>query len=220
MKNIKKEIKITDLPFLIIISSLALYFTSIHSFILFHTITELFTIIIAFGIFAIAWSSRRFIDNNFLLIIGISYFFIGGIDLIHTLSYKGIEVFAGYGTNLPTQLWIIDRYLEAISFVVALLFLREKSTDQDNIRNAKLTMKKADRIFLVYLVFFVLIIISVFYLNIFPVAYVDGSGITEFKKISEYVISFIFLVSIILLFKKKGAFGSQYVQSSFRFFDC
>src|SRR4030067_1201204 len=88
---------------------LGLYLTSLYSYPLFHSLAELFSIVIACGIFMIAWNSRRFIDNNYLLFVGIAFLFVATIDLIHTLGYKGMGVFQGYETNLPTQLWIAAR---------------------------------------------------------------------------------------------------------------
>lgn len=41
--------------------------------------------------------------NGYLLFIGIAFFLVAGIDLVHTLAYKGIGVFPAYGANLPTQ---------------------------------------------------------------------------------------------------------------------
>lgn len=54
-----------------------LYLTSLYNYLLFHNLVEFFAVIIAFGIFMVAWNSRKFIDNNYLLLLGISYFFYG-----------------------------------------------------------------------------------------------------------------------------------------------
>jgi hypothetical protein len=35
-------------------------------------------------------------ENNYLLFIGIAYLFVGCIDFIHTLAYKGMGVFRGF----------------------------------------------------------------------------------------------------------------------------
>ena len=102
---------------------LGLYFTNLYSYLLFHSFVEVFSIIVAICIFMVVWNSRKLLDNNYLLFIGIAYLFVGGMDLIHTLAYKGIGVFQGYDANLPTQLWIAARYLEGISFLIAPLFL-------------------------------------------------------------------------------------------------
>lgn len=76
--------------------------TRIYGYLLFHSIVELFSIVIAFTIFLIAWNSRESMDNDFLLYLGIVYFFVGSMDLFHTLAYKGMGVFPGFDSNLPT----------------------------------------------------------------------------------------------------------------------
>jgi len=171
-----------------------LYLTSIHNYLLFHSLVEIFSILVAWGIFIIAWNSRRFVTNNYLLMIGVAYLFIGFLDLLHTLSYKGMGVFTGYGANLPTQLWILARYVESISLLIAPLFLTRKV--------------KATALLLGYLVTTVLLLMTIFYWNIFPTCYIEGTGLTTFKKLSEYVISFILVFSIIFIAKKRNAFDT------------
>lgn len=166
--------------------------SSLYNYLLFHSVAELFSIIIACGIFMIAWNSRQFIHNNYLLFIGVAYLFVGGLDLVHMLSYKGMTIFRGYETNLATQLWIAARYVESLSLLIAPLFFR---------RRLRTTL-----ILLEYSAVFVLLLLSIFYWNIFPVCFVEGTGLTSFKKISEYVISLILLTSIALLFKNRQEF--------------
>src|SRR4030042_2289566 len=96
-----------------------LYLTSLYNYLLFHSLAEIFSVVIACGIFIIAWNSRRFLDNHYLLFIGIAYLFIGSVDLVHTLSYQGMGVFSGYDANLSTQLWIAARYLQGLSLFLA-----------------------------------------------------------------------------------------------------
>ncbi len=115
MKNIRSITKNNYRTFIIGILLVAiLYVISRYSYLLYHSFTEVFSIIIAAGIFMFAWNSRKFLDNNYLLFIGIAYLFIVLLDLMHTLAYKGMGVFIGYSSNLPTQLWIFTRYVESI----------------------------------------------------------------------------------------------------------
>jgi len=79
------------------------YFSSLYSYILFHSLIEMFSIIIASVIFILAFNTRRFLDNNYFLLIGIAFLFIAIIDIFHTLAYKGMGIFQGYDANLPTQ---------------------------------------------------------------------------------------------------------------------
>ncbi len=59
-----------------------LYLTSLYNYLLFHSIAELFSVVVAIGIFMLAWNSRRFLDNSYLLFLGIAYLFIGALDAL------------------------------------------------------------------------------------------------------------------------------------------
>ncbi len=169
-----------------------LYFISRYNFLLFHSLAEGFSIIIACSVFMLVWNLRRFIDNIFFIVIGVSFLFISGIELIHLLSYSGMEVFPGHTTNLATQLWISSRYIQSITLLAAPLLIGVKI--------------KTRYFFLVYSTITIVILLSIFYWKIFPACFIDGYGLTEFKKISEYIISVFMLCSIILLYKKKDSF--------------
>ena len=170
---------------------LGLYLTSLYSFLLFHGISEIFSIVVACAIFMIAWNSREFLDNNYLMFLGIAYLFVGGLDLLHTLSYKGMGIFKGYDADLPTQLWIGARYFQSLSLLSAPLFLNRAM-------NTKYVLMGC-------LTAFILLLALIFG-GVFPVCYVEGSGLTPFKKISEYVISLILVGSLVMLFKNRDEF--------------
>jgi len=177
---------------------LGLYLTSLHNYLLFHSLAEIFSIVVACGIFMVTWNSRRFLDNNYLLLLGIAYLFVGGLDLVHTLTYKGMGIFQGYGTNLATQLWIAARYMESLSlFLAPFLFGRKL---------------KVNSVFLGYALATFLLLLSIFYWSIFPVCFIEGIGLTPFKKISEYLISLILLASIGLLLKSRREFELKVLQ--------
>jgi len=181
--------------FIALMILLFLYLTSLYSFLLFHTFGELFSVAVGWCIFMITWNTRAFMKNSYLLFLGIAYFFIGSIDMLHTLSYKGMNIFHGYGTNLPTQLWIGSGYTESISFLIAPFLLNKKV----NIR----------LIFSAYIVVISLFLLSIFYWNIFPDCFIEGKGLTQFKIISEYIICFILVSSLIILFQKQNQFDKH-----------
>jgi signal transduction histidine kinase len=200
MNNNQNNKKTTLWKILAIIATAAsivgLYLLSRYSYLLFHNTIEIFTIVIAFAISAIAWNSRRIADNNYFLFIGIAFLFVGGLDLLHTLSYKGMDLFPGFnGSNLATQLWIATRYVFALTLLFALLLARRK---------IKPTLISAT-----YAITFSLLIFSIFYWKNFPQAYVENVGLTTFKVASEFAISAILLVSIFLLNNKKKEFSSH-----------
>jgi PAS domain S-box-containing protein len=172
-----------------------LYLIRLHSYLLFHSIVEIFSVCVAFAIFMVFWNSRRFIQNNYLLFIGIAYLFIGGLDLFHALAYKGMGVFQGSGTNLPTQLWISTRYLESLSLLIAPFFLKRRL-------NVNLTM-------LVYASVLSILFLLIFYWGVFPACFNEQTGLTIFKEVSEFLIIGILFVSLILLLKQRSKFDPK-----------
>jgi PAS domain S-box-containing protein len=163
-----------------------------YSFLLFHCLAEGFSILIACGIFILAWNTRRFMENNYLLFIGIAYIFIGGLDLVHTLIYKGMGVLDGYDANAPTQLWIAARYLESLSLGLASLWIGRKLSPKP--------------LFCVYMAIFSILLAAILSGRFFPDCFIEGQGLTPFKIVSEYIISLILLTALALLYRQRQHF--------------
>jgi len=187
----EKKLYFINILLLSIIIIFFIYLSFIN-YLLFHSIIELISILIAFNIFVIAINTMEISENYYLAFLGIAYAFVGGFDLIHTLAYKGMGVFINYDSNLPTQLWIIARYFESISLLISFYFLKRSFNK--------------NKIILIYFLFSLIFLLTLFYLPIFPDCYVEGSGLTLFKKVSEYIISTILLLGIIFLMKNKKYF--------------
>ena len=189
---IKKKVYLQHILFSLLLLGTCL--TSFYNYLLFHSLVELFSIVVAVVIFVIAWNSRRNIDNDFFLVIGISFLFVAFIDLIHTLAYKGMNIFIGYDANLSTQLWIAARYLQALSFLYASFCVNKKVNPE---------------ILTIFYGFITVILLILIFTRIFPLCYIEGSGLTPFKIISEYVINIIFIFSILNLFKFRNQFDKR-----------
>jgi hypothetical protein len=101
-------------------------------------------------------------------------------------------VFSGHGANLPTQLWIAARYLESLSLLMAPFLLRRKIN--------------TSQLFIGYAAISSLVLVSIFYWEIFPDCFLEPAGLTVFKKYSEYVICLILLLSILVTAKKQAEF--------------
>ncbi len=176
---------VTILLFIGVIVIRIIYITP-ENYNLIHIPMEFFSIFIAWTIFAIAWNSRRFSDNNYFLFIGISFLFIGAIDFIHTLVYKGLIVDF---SNWATQTWIVARYIHAITYIVSIIFIGRRVFTKTT--------------FLVYFLISSSLLTAIF-TGRFPVCYNDVLGqLTPFKIYSEYVIIAILIISIMLIFIKR-----------------
>jgi len=63
-----------------------------------------------------------------------------------------------------------------------------------------------------YIITVSLLFLSIFYWKVFPSCFVEGSGLTPFKKISEYIISLILAASLFFLLKRKEKFDRKILQ--------
>ena len=180
--------------FLIVL--LGIQLTSYYHYLLFHSLAEFFSIAVATTIFVIAINSWRLIRNQYLVFIGISYAFIALLDTLHTLSYTGMGVFRDYDYYAP-QFWIASRGMEAVSMVAAFAFLGTRI-------RLKLSYLMAG-----YTALTAFLIASILVFKTFPVCFVPGQGLTPFKIYSEYVIIFLFLLSLGMLYWKRALFDKR-----------
>lgn len=175
-----------------------IYALSQENYLLFHSVVELISIAIAVAIFMLAWNARRLMDNNFLLFIGIAYFLVAIIDLFHTLAYEGMGILVWSDANLPTQLWIAGRIVQAVALLAAPLFLWRKM----HVRYAVMILGLG----------VMGLMMSIFHGQIgfaawpaFPDCYIEGTGLTAFKIHAEYVICgvLILVLGLLVLSRKK-----------------
>lgn len=189
----KKPGKLSIISIVLVLLIFAfLYLISRFNYLLFHALVEMFSIVIAFAIFTITWNARAFIRNDYMVFIGSAYFFIGFLDLMHTLSYKGMNIFTSYD-YYANQIWILTRYIESLTLVIAFFFIKRLK--------AKISL-----IMSIYAVLTFLSILTVYYWKVFPACYVEGEGLTPFKRVSEYIISSILVLVLFLFFRYRGKF--------------
>jgi len=180
------------------------------NFLLFHALVEMFSILVAFAVFVIAWNARAELDNSFLVILGVSSLFVGSLDLLHTLAYQGMGVFPTAGANLPTQLWLLSRYLQSVSLLVA-AFVGYFAVERPSL-GIEWTDRELGGLLFAYAAVVALGLGSIFVTDTFPQAYVDGQGLTPFKVFSEYLIVGFLAASLVPLSRQRGRFDSRVFQ--------
>jgi PAS domain S-box-containing protein len=193
------------LGFFLLIAGI-LYAISLENYLLFRIIVNLFNVIIAYMVFIIVWKSKVISENRYLTFIGTALFFIAGLGFLRAFSYREMGVFPEYGTNLPVQLWIVMRYLGSISFFVAPLLLTQVSENQKKDEKTSENEQFAQKVFFIYAVITAIFLFSIFKYRNFPACYIEGYGLTDFKIFSDYIISFLFIGSLVLLYREKERF--------------
>ncbi|MCA1975145.1 MAG: PAS domain-containing protein, partial [Caenispirillum sp.] len=162
---------------------------SFADFLAFHVVAELFACVVGLVLFVVVTSTRRLTRNDFLLWLGCGYFWVSLIDLVHTLAYKGMHVFPGDDANLPTQLWIAGRIVQAATLVTAPLFLSRPTTPVLAFAvPAVLTAGQG----------------ALIALGGYPDAYREGFGLTAFKIGAEYAVVAVLAVAGLLLWRRRA----------------
>jgi PAS domain S-box-containing protein len=157
----------------------------VGNYLLFHILAELFAVIVAVLLFAVAWQTYPFSRNGFLMVLACGYFWVGMADLVHALVYKGMGIFDVASANPATQLWLAARYGQSILLLAAPFFVGRA------VRRSRLFIAFGG----IFAVFVALVMGGWF-----PDAYVDGRGLTPFKIASEYVIIAILALALVHLF--------------------
>lgn len=167
-----------------------LFFGMRYNYLLFHTIAELFSIVVATATFMIAWNTRHTNQSPFLAFIGLSFPAVAAIDLLHTLAFRGMNVFPVTGSNLATQLWLAARYVQAGAFLVAPLLLPNGRVSAAVVLGVEAVLFSAT-------------VLATMTFDVMPAAYVEGSGLTAFKIASEYAVSGVVALACLALVARR-----------------
>ena len=183
-------------PALLGILSLAgLYATSRYNFLLFHCLTEAFSIVIAIAVFAVFWNTRHFLDGGVYLILGFGCLFAGLFDLLYIFAYPGMSVLPGADGNIAMQAKTVAQWYVSLSCVCAVPFLHRKIHE--------------DLVLVVYSVIFAVALVSMFFWQVFPKCYVNGTGITLFERIGLVISCVAYLAALVLLVKSRRKFDTH-----------
>ena len=167
-----------------------------RNYLLFHTLVELTSSAVTLSIFMVAFNARRHLDNHYLLLLGLAYPFVGVMDMVHALAYKGMGVFPdNTASDLATQLWIATRMLEVGTLAVAPVALYRRL--------------RVGPVLLVYAALTTLLLLAIFAIDLFPVCFREGVGLTPFKVGAEYVMITVLAVSLFVLARHRERFEGQ-----------
>jgi signal transduction histidine kinase len=168
--------------------------TRLHSALLFHSLAEGFAIAGAIGVFIIAWHSRGFLRNGCLGFLGIAYLFVAALDLAHTLTYPGTGVLQRISPQIPLQLWLASRLLEAVSLCIAPGFLGHHI--RYNVTFAALALGSG-------------VILTTVFAGGFPAAMDQRGGATTFTLVVEGIILVLLAWAAVRLWRRRHHFDPE-----------
>lgn len=154
------------------------------NYLVFHVAVECLCALVAFFASYTIQRNKRLSSRSFYKVLSATMFCVALVDIFHLLAYKGMGVFSIDEVNVATQFWLVGRFI----LVVGLLFGTFLS--QKIVRNSF--------IWTVSLIVTSCAIFAVFF-GVFPDAFIEGLGLTQFKIISEYIIIGFLLFTILFL---------------------
>ena len=174
----------------------ALWLTSLYSYLFFHSIAEMFIVAVAAAVFMVSWSARGYPESQPFVFLGIGYLFVAILEILHALSYRGMNVLP-VGQDYATKLWIAARGLQAVVTLAFAHLVRVRRTAPSLVA------------FLAIGALSTAAILSIFVWDIFPLCLVEGTGVTPFKKASEYAISGLLLTAAVLVIRSPETLSRQ-----------
>ncbi|MBT2643410.1 hypothetical protein J7I80_14305 [Bacillus sp. ISL-41] len=176
-----------------------------------HTILEFFSIAVSFSIFSYGWKVFGLSKSRKILMLSFLFFIVGMLDLLHTLTFKGMPFFITESSIAKaTWFWVSARSIEALMMVLVLMLPERKlQLDPRRICLAICTGVIGVLMFAIFK-----------YEQSLPLLVIEGKGTTILKNLIEYGVSFLHFISIVisLYFYNEGKNGQHlYVALAFTF---
>jgi diguanylate cyclase (GGDEF)-like protein len=163
----------------------------VPDYLLLHTLMETTSIVISMMVFAIGWNSHSRALSGNIIVLACVFFSVGLLDFSHMMSYLGMPDFVSPNdAQKQLNFWLSARFLAAVALLVVA------------IRERKPLSSKATRYLIFGLLIFGTLIINwavVYHQHWFPDTFIPGRGLTQFKKIAEYVLVAINLTTAAIL---------------------
>jgi PAS domain S-box-containing protein len=158
-----------------------------YGVLLFHTLAELFSVMVGILMLVIVWNTRRFTHNDFLVYLGIGYFWVAVLDTWHTFTVEGIPFFDITNAEITLHFWIYTRFIEALLLLSAAFFLKRKvSPKLVLLSGAGLTL-----------------LVSWASFSLSKPVMLTPDGLTSFKVYAEYLIIALLGLAILVYIKKR-----------------
>lgn len=145
-----------------------------------HTVLEFVTIAVAFLVFATVWHTPTKQTSGTFLVIGMSLFSAGWLDVFHTLSYKGMPDFiTPSSVEKAVDFWLVARLIAAAGVLLA-SFRPTLSPVSVFVRYGALGLFALVNLLVTWLV--------LFHEPDLPHTFIEGMGVTPLKTRLEWLI--------------------------------
>ncbi|MCK4874945.1 MAG: PAS domain-containing protein, partial [Sulfurimonas sp.] len=185
-KVIRKFYFIGIVPLIFIFSILLARYIEGH--VLFHSLAEIFTVLVGITMAVISYFTYQFTKNNFLLYLGLGYFWIAILNLFHMLTFKGVMIYPEYSAN-TTLTFAVSSHLFEVLLLITAPFIN-------------FSFISKTKLFLLY-GFNSAFIYWLAFSQYSPNLFIEGVGLTSLKVAAEYVMITILIAALFVYTKKR-----------------
>ncbi|MBI5740155.1 MAG: hypothetical protein HZA16_05475 [Nitrospirae bacterium] len=172
-------------------------------YVVFHNIAEFFSIMVSLSIFGVGWFTYERSGNRHALFLSAAFLAIGLMDFMHTMSNAAMPAFiTPNSSNKSTRFWVAARLFQAAVFLAGAYIYPER---QIRWLSRKVLMTSA--LLMPGIVFTGI----VFFPELVPATHIQGTGLTPFKKISEYLAVVLLCISAAAYWRRMRKTGDRVI---------
>lgn len=146
-----------------------------------HILVEFLSIAAAFLVFATVWHTPSKAASGAMVVVAVALFSTGWLDFMHMLSFRGMpDLVTPASPEKAIAFWLAARFMFAAS-LLAVSLLPPVTPPTLPQRNGILALYAAANA--------VVIAVVLFYPDMLPRTFVEGSGLTPIKIVAEWVIT-------------------------------
>lgn len=148
-------------------------------YVLFHNISEFFSILVSLSIFGVGWFTFEQTKDRHSLLLSAAFLAIGLLDFMHVLSNAAMPAFVTPNSpNKSTQFWIAARLIQGFGFLACAVTYPKRY-------DARLTKKSL--LAGALLVPGMICALVIFFPGHVPETFIHGQGLTPLKKFFEFL---------------------------------
>ena len=159
-----------------------------------HTLFEIASIVVSMMVFTVGWNAHSRLLQGNIALLACMFFAIGWLDFFHTVSYQGMpDFYTPNNADKQLNYWLASRLLSAIALFVI------------TIRPWQPFASTRSRYLLMAVLVSLTLLINwlvLFHQEALPRTFIDGQGLTPFKKNLEYLSIALNVVTALLLWNK------------------
>lgn len=166
-------------------------FDSQKEYLPYHTLLEVFSVVVSAMIFSISWEASKAQKSLNLTIISSLFLGVALLDVVHALSYEGMPPFLGEsGTEKTIFFWLMARTMAVISiFYISF----------SQIRTYRLKLTPYAILSAILIATALLLVFGSYFLDLFPSTFNKESGLTPFKIYYEWALAFVLIMCTLYL---------------------